>query len=96
MSNKLEDPMAHHQSAKKSIRKNKVRTRVNKSRISRIRTFTKKVELAIASGDKAVAMLALRTVQPELDQGVTKGVLKLNTVSRKLSRLNARIKVMAS
>ena len=88
--------MAHHKSAKKSIRKTATRTLENKSRVSRIRTFIRKVEEAIASGNKVQAAEALHVVQPELYRGVTKGVLKLNTVSRKMSRLNSRIKAMAS
>jgi small subunit ribosomal protein S20 len=61
-----------------------------------MRTFVKKVETAIAGGDKAVAAEALRAAQPEMQRAVTKGVIHLNTVSRKLSRLSARIKAMQS
>lgn len=86
--------MAQHQSAKKRIRRNARRADVNGSRISRIRTFVKKVELAISAGDKAVAETALRAAQPEMQRGVSKGVLHRNTVGRKISRLSSRIKAM--
>jgi small subunit ribosomal protein S20 len=86
--------MANHQSAKKRIRQTARRTAVNRARTSRIRTFVKKVELAIQSGDKDTASTALREAQPELHRGVTKGVLHRNTVSRKLSRLSKRIKAL--
>jgi len=88
--------MAHHQSAKKSIRQTVVRTAVNRSRKSRIHTFVRKVEEAIASGNKAVAQDALRAAQPELMIGVKKNILKLNTAARKISRLSAQIKTLAS
>lgn len=87
--------MAHHKSAKKRIRRNARRAAVNRARISRIRTFMKKVELAIASGDPAAARTALQSAQPELHRGVTKGVLHKNTAARKLSRLSARVKALA-
>lgn len=83
--------MANHKSAEKRIRQTARRTAVNRARVSRIRTFVKKVELAIASGDKAAATEALRNAQPEMMRGTSKGVLHKNTVSRKLSRLSARI-----
>ena len=86
--------MAHHKSAKKRIRRNAHRAEINRSRISRIRTFVKKVELAIAAGDKSAAQTALRAAQPEMHRGVTKGVLHRNTVGRKISRLSARIKAL--
>ena len=86
--------MAHHKSAKKRIRQTARRTEVNGARRSRIRTFVKKVEAAIASGDKSAAESAYREAQPEMHRGVTKGVLHRNTVSRKLSRLSKRIKVL--
>lgn len=86
--------MAHHKSAKKRIRRNARRAEINRSRISRIRTFVKKVELAISSGDKPAAETALRAAQPELHRGVNKGVLHRNTAARKLSRLSARIKAI--
>jgi small subunit ribosomal protein S20 len=86
--------MAHHKSAKKRIRRNARRAEINRSRISRIRTFVKKVETAIATGDKPAAEAAFRAAQPEMHRGVTKGVLHRNTVGRKLSRLSARIKAI--
>ena len=86
--------MAHHQSAKKRIRRNARRANINRARVSRVRTFVKKVELAIAGGDKAAAVAALKDAQPELHRSVNKGVLHRNTVARKLSRLNARIKAL--
>ena len=87
--------MAHHKSAKKRIRQTVRKTTVNGGRVSRIRTHVKKVEAAIASGDKAAAQDALKAAQPEMQRGVTKGVLAKNTASRKISRLNARIKALS-
>lgn len=86
--------MANHKSAEKRIRQTERRTEVNRARVSRIRTFVKKVEAAIEAGDKAVAAEAFKGAQPEMARGVTKGVLHANTVSRKLSRLSARIKAL--
>lgn len=88
--------MAHHKSAKKRIRQTEKRTAINRNRISRIRTFVKKVEMAIASGDKQQALSAYREAQPEMMRGINKGVLHGNTVARKLSRLSARIKAMSA
>ena len=88
--------MANHQSAKKRIRRNANRAEINKSRISRIRTFLKRVEMAIASGDKAAAQTALKEAQPELMRGVSKGVLHKNTASRKMSRLSAKVKTVGA
>ena len=88
--------MANHKSAKKRIRRNANRAEINKSRISRIRTFLKRVETAIASGDKAAAQTALKEAQPELMRGVSKGVLHKNTVSRKMSRLSAKVKAVGA
>lgn len=87
--------MAHHKSAKKRIRRNARRADMNRSRIGRIRTFIKKVEVAISGGDKENATSALKAAQPELHRGVTKGVLHRNTAGRKISRLNAAIKAMS-
>ena len=87
--------MANHKSAEKRIRQTATRTEVNRARVSRIRTFLKKVETAIAAGDKGVAAEAFKQAQPELMRGVSKGVLHANTVSRKLSRLSGRIKALA-
>lgn len=84
--------MANHKSAEKRIRQTERRTAINRARVSRVRTFIKKVEVAIQSGDKAAASEAFRLAQPEMMRGVTKGVLHKNTVSRKLSRLSHRIK----
>ncbi|MEM7494228.1 MAG: 30S ribosomal protein S20 [Pseudomonadota bacterium] len=87
--------MANTRSAKKMVRKIATRTATNTARRSRIRTYIRKVEEAIASGDKAAATEALKSAQPEIMRGVTKGVAHRNTASRKISRLSARIKAMA-
>lgn len=79
--------MANTPQAKKRIRRNERRKVINGNRVSRIRTFVKKVEAAIASGDKNVAAEALKAAQPEMQRGVSKGVLHKNTVARKFSRL---------
>ncbi|HEY5607047.1 MAG TPA: 30S ribosomal protein S20 [Alphaproteobacteria bacterium] len=79
-------------SAIKRVRRNKRREDVNAARVGRIRTFIKKVETAIAGGDKTAARAAFGEAQPEIMRGVTKGVLHKNTASRKIARLNARIK----
>ncbi|MEL7097396.1 MAG: 30S ribosomal protein S20 [Pseudomonadota bacterium] len=84
--------MANSPQAKKRARQNEKRFAVNKARRSRIRTYLRRVEEAIASGDKTAADAALRAAQPELMRGVTKGVYHKNTASRKMSRLSARIK----
>jgi small subunit ribosomal protein S20 len=84
--------MANTSSAKKRVRQIARRALVNRARISSIRTSLKKVETAIATGDKQAARTAFAAAQPELQSGVTKGVLHKNTVARKLSRLSARIK----
>lgn len=86
--------MAHTPSARKRIRQNKRRADINRMRVSRIRTYLRKVEEAIAGGDKNSAEAAFREAQPELMRGVTKGIVHRNTVSRKLSRLSGRIKAM--
>jgi small subunit ribosomal protein S20 len=86
--------MANIKSAKKRIRKTARRTDVNRARMSRVRTFVRKVEDAIASGDKTAAQVALKEAQPEIMRGVTKGVVHRNTAARRLSRLNARIKAL--
>ena len=86
--------MAHHKSAKTRIRRNARRARINGDRLSRVRTFVKKVESAIAEGRKDEAMAAFKAAQPVVQRGVTKGVLKAGTASRKLSRLSARIKAL--
>ena len=84
--------MANHASAEKKIRQIERRTLVNRMRLSRVRTFVKKVEAAIVQGNKIEAQAAFRVAQPELMKGAQKGVIKKNTLSRKLSRLVARIK----
>ena len=84
--------MANTASARKRIRQSLTRTARNTARRSRMRTFVKKVETAIASGDKAAAAVALREAQPEMQRASGKGVIHANTVARKLSRLSARIK----
>ena len=86
--------MAHHKSAKKRIRRNARRYVINHNRISRIRTFVKKVELAVAAGDKDAAIAALKGAEPELARGVTRGVLHRNTAARKISRLVASVRAM--
>ena len=88
--------MANHKSAKKRIRRNAKRAAINRARMSRIRTFVKKVEIAIASGNATEAREALRSAQPELQRGVTRGVIHRNTASRKISRLAARVKALAA
>jgi len=86
--------MANTPQSKKRARQNERRYAVNKARRSRIRTYLRKVEEAIASGDQDAAKTALREAQPELMRGVTKGVLHKNTVARKISRLPSRVKAM--
>ena len=86
--------MPHHKSAEKRLRQTEKRTAINRSRMSRVRTFVKKVEAAIATGDKDAAQSALRLAQPELHRATTKGVMHKNTVARKLSRLAARINAL--
>ena len=86
--------MAHHESAKKRIRQIERRTAVNRARAGRVRTYIKKVETAIAGGDKEQARAALRDAQPEIHRGVGHGVLHRNAAARKLSRLSARIKAL--
>ena len=86
--------MANSPQSKKRARQNEKRFAVNKARRSRIRTFLRKVEEAIASGDKDAASAALREAQPEMMRGVSKGVLHKNTAARKMSRLSARVKAL--
>lgn len=83
--------MANTPQAKKRIRRNDRRAEINGNRVGRIRTFVKKVEAALASGDKAAATEALAQVQPEIARGVAKGVLHKNTAARKFSRLTKRV-----
>ena len=86
--------MANTTQSAKRARQNEKRFAINKARRSRIRTYIRKVEEAIASGDKEAATNALKTAQPELMRGVTKGVFHKNTASRKMSRLAARVKAL--
>lgn len=88
--------MANTPSAKKAIRRNERRTVVNRTRRSRIRTFIRNVEEAIASGDKAAAAAALQAAQPEIMRGAQKGILHRNAASRKISRLDRRIKAISA
>ena len=86
--------MANTPQSKKRARQNALRLEVNKARRSRIRTFLRKVEEAIASGDKDAAGSALKAAQPELMRGVSKGVYHKNTAARKMSRLASRVKAI--
>lgn len=88
--------MANTPGAKKAARKIARRTEINKARRSRVRTFIRKVEEAIASGDKAAAEAALRAAQPELQRAATKGIVHRNTASRKVSRLAQRVKAISA
>lgn len=88
--------MANTSQSKKRARQADARQDVNKARRSRIRTFLRKVEEALASGDQTVAAAALKSAQPELARGVSKGVLHKNTVARKMSRLTHRVKSLAT
>jgi small subunit ribosomal protein S20 len=83
--------MANTPQAKKRIRRNDRRAEINGARVSRIRTFVKQLETALASGDKDQAAAAMRKVQPELARGVAKGVVHKNTAARKISRLTKRV-----
>jgi small subunit ribosomal protein S20 len=87
--------MANTPQAKKRARQNERRFQVNKARRSRVRTYLRKVEEAIESGNKDDASAALRAAQPELMRGVTKGIFHKNTIARKMSRLSARVKAIA-
>ena len=87
--------MANTEQSKKRARQSEARYAVNKARRSRVRTFVRKVEEALASGDAAAAEEALKNAQPELMRGVSKGVMHKNTASRKVSRLTARVKALA-
>lgn len=88
--------MANSPQSKKRARQAERRTEVNKARRSRIRTYLRKVEEAIASGDSDAAKAALQAAQPELMRGVTKGVMHKNTAARKMSRLSARVKAVGA
>ncbi len=86
--------MANHKSAKTRIRRNERRAVINGNRISRIRTFIKKVMVAVEGGDAAQAETALRQAQPEIQRGVAKGIMHKKTAARKISRLSARVKAI--
>ncbi|HZU63875.1 MAG TPA: 30S ribosomal protein S20 [Novosphingobium sp.] len=86
--------MANTPQARKRIRRNERRAEINGARLSRIRTFVKKVEAAITAHDKEAASVALKAAQPELDRGVARGVLHKNTASRKLSRLSKAVSAL--
>ena len=88
--------MANTKSAKKMVRKIAARTAVNKARKSRVRTYLRRVEEAIASGDKGAAETAFKAAQPEFQRAASRGVFHRNTVARKLSRLSARIKAISA
>ena len=88
--------MANTDSARKRIRQTEKRTARNKARKSRVRTFVRKLDEAIASGDKSAAQEAFRAAQPEMQRAATKGTLHANTVSRKISRLSARVKALGA
>ena len=88
--------MANSPQAKKRVRQTARRTEINKARRSRVRTFIRKVEEAIAAGDQAAANEALKAAQSEIMRGANKGVLHANTASRKISRLNSRIRALGA
>jgi small subunit ribosomal protein S20 len=88
--------MANTKSAKKAARVTERRTAINKARRSRMRTYVRKVEEAIASGDQSAAQEALKNAQPELMRSAQKGILHKNTASRKVSRLSARIRALGA
>jgi small subunit ribosomal protein S20 len=88
--------MANTKSAKKAARQTERRTQVNKARRSRLKTYMRKVEEAIAAGDKEAANVALREAQPEIQRSASKGIIHKNNASRKISRLSARIKSLGA
>jgi len=87
--------MANSKQAKKRIRRNDTRAEINKSRVSRIRTSIRKVEEAVTAGDQTTASAALKSAEPEIMRGVSKGVLHKKTASRKVSRLSKAVKSIA-
>jgi small subunit ribosomal protein S20 len=87
--------MANTPQAKKRIRRNTRRAAINHARISRIRTFVKEVESAVAAGNKADAAAALKQAQPEIARGVARGVIHKNTAARKFSRLAKRVAALS-
>jgi small subunit ribosomal protein S20 len=88
--------MANTKSAKKAARQTERRTEINKSRRSRLKTFVRKVEEAIAAGEKEAAAMALRQAQPEIQRSASKGIIHKNTAARKISRLSQRIKALGA
>lgn len=86
--------MPTNDSAKKRVRRNEARATINSDRRNALRTFVKKVELALTAGDAAAAEEALKVVQPKLARGAAKGVIEKNAAARKMSRLNARVKAL--
>lgn len=88
--------MANHKSAEKALRQNIKRNAINKSRTSKIRTFIKKLESLVSGGDQKTSVEFFKDVQAQIMKGVTKGVLKKNTASRKVSRLFAKVKAISS
>lgn len=88
--------MANTASAKKSVRKLEARTEVNKANRSRMRTFVRKAEESIAAGDASEAATAMKTAESEIMRAVSKGILKQNTASRKVSRLVKRVKALSA
>ncbi|WP_150001233.1 MULTISPECIES: 30S ribosomal protein S20 [Iodidimonas] len=88
--------MANSPQSKKRVRRNDRRAEINTARRSRIRTFIKKVELALESGDQSAAADAFKAAEPEIKRGVSKGVLHKNTASRKVSRLARRVNALSA
>ena len=88
--------MAHHRSANKRIRQTVKRTAINRARSSRVRTFIKRVEQAVARGDADAARAAFQVAEPEIRRAVTRRVLKLNTASRRISRLSRQVSSLAT
>ena len=88
--------MANHSSSKKAIRQIETRTEQNRTRVSRIRTFIKKVESLVDDGNQSEAIVALREAESEIMRGVSKGTMHKNTASRKVSRLSKRVKALAT
>ena len=88
--------MPTNDSAKKRVRRNEDRAAINGNRRSEMRTFVTKVELALAAGDASAAEAALKEAQPKLARGAAKGVIEKNAASRKMARLNARVKALKS
>lgn len=86
--------MANHTSSKKAIRQIETRTAQNRTRVSRIRTFIKKVESLLEEGNKTEIMIAMRNAEAEIMRGVSKGTMHKNTASRKVSRLTKKVKTL--